>query len=245
MELPRWHMWVSAGVHVLLILLVWLSQAIAREPILFDTFQIELVSPPPAAVTEAESDPEPAAPEELVIDTPEPEVLEPEETPPPPEEDAPPDPEPDPTPTEPERDPEPDPEPSDTPIASEEPAEENEESGEDINVRIEGLRRDYPAYYDNIIRQINRCWRWNGPGTLETLIYFVIHRDGTVSDVRTVTSSGNVSFDIEGEGAVECAGRPNRFGPLPDELAGDRLPFLFTIESIRGTPDDNSTAPRD
>ena len=34
------------------------------------------------------------------------------------------------------------------------PEEEVEEAGEGINVRLEGLRRDYPEYYENIIRQI-------------------------------------------------------------------------------------------
>ena len=35
-------------------------------------------------------------------------------------------------------------------------------SGEDLNIRMEGLRRDFPDYYLNIQRQIQRCWQSAG-----------------------------------------------------------------------------------
>ncbi len=103
------------------------------------------------------------------------------------------------------------------------------ESAEAMNVRIEGLRRDYPSYYNNIILQIKRCFRWSGQGNPATEVYFVINADGSVGDQRFVRRSGNPSFDFEALGAVECAGQPGRFGPLPDDLPFDRLPIRFTF----------------
>lgn len=108
-------------------------------------------------------------------------------------------------------------------------AETGDESSDAINIRIEGLRRDYPVYYDNIILQIRRCFRWAGQGNPETEVYFVIIEDGSVSDVRFVRQSGNPSFDYEALGAVECAGQPGHFGPLPAALPFDRLPIRFNF----------------
>lgn len=103
------------------------------------------------------------------------------------------------------------------------------ESSEAINIRIEGLRRDYPVYYNNIVVQIKRCFRWAGQGALETEVYFVINADGTVSDQRFLRQSPNAEFNIEALGAIECAGRPGRLGPLPQDLGFDRLPIRFTF----------------
>ena len=64
-----------------------------------------------------------------------------------------------------------------------------------------------------------------GPGGIE----FIINEDGSVSDARFVLQSGNPSFDYEALGAVECAGQPGHFGPLPDDLPFDRLPIRFNF----------------
>jgi hypothetical protein len=91
---------------------------------------------------------------------------------------------------------------------------------------MEGLRRDYPAYYNNIIRQIQRCFRWTEGGNWEAVVYFSIQRDGSVRDLRFTTRSGNARFDFEAMGAVECAGQ-GRFGPLPDDLPYPSQPVNF------------------
>jgi TonB family protein len=177
--------------------------------------------------------------EELVVERPEPEPpVEAEPLPAPPEETKDPEPEPpveDPEP-EPRRDPPPttEPEPTTAP-----PSEERaEEGGADVNVRLEGLRRDYPAYYNSIILEIRKCFR-PPAGNARAVVYFVIRRDGTVSDARLVERSGNAAFDYAALGAVECAGG-GRFGPLPDDLPYERLPIQFTFEPQRlgGGPDD-------
>jgi hypothetical protein len=214
----RKSLFASAGVHVVAVVLAWGAQMSEPKPLDFITYDIQLVSPPPR---QEAPEPQPVVEEEVVVETPEPVV---EEKPPPVVEQV----ErveekPTPTPTPPPPDPEPEEEPGDP-----EPSETL--SGEDLNVRMEGLKRDYPVYYDNIIRQIQRCFEYRGSGRLETAIRFYISRDGTV-DGRTIrfdVQSGNVNFDYAAMGAVECAGA-GRFGPLPEELGQDRLPILFTF----------------
>jgi TonB family protein len=160
-----------------------------------------------------------------VVETPDPEIPEPEDPTPLTEE---PEPESEELTTEtPETSPPPEEAPAEeeTPAADPEP-EEVETSGEDINVRMEGLRRDYPAYYGNIIRQMDRCFRWRQGGRWEAVVTFVIRSDGTISDLDLVQGSGNMAFDTQALGAVECAGQ-GRLGPLPDELPYDQLPVQF------------------
>jgi hypothetical protein len=117
--------------------------------------------------------------------------------------------------------------------------------GEDLNVRMEGLRRDFPAYYANIITQIRRCMRYTGGGRFETTVFFYIDRDGTVDgrELRFVERSGNVNFDYAAMGAVECAGA-GRFGPLPPELSMDRVPILFTFTPSGGGSEPGAASQR-
>ncbi len=203
----------SAGVHSVAVLIAWFSQLVVPPEMQFIALEIELVSPPPAE--EAVEIPPPPQ-EEVVVEIPDPE-------PPPPDEEDVPDPE--------QHDPEPEPVRTNT-APREEPEETTEEvSSEEINVRMEGLRRDYPVYYENIIRQINRCFRWRGEGDLETSVGFAIREDGGVTDLRFIQESGNVEFDITAMGSVECA--VGRFGPLPDDLPFDRIPIIFSFRPIR------------
>lgn len=227
----------SIVLHGAVFALAWLSTLNQPPAVEFLSFEIELVSPPAAVQAEERTPPR----EELVVERPEPE---PEPTPPEPEPDAPvmeperPPPEPEPQP-EPQRDPEPEPvspepSPEPTPAAAPEPPPETPPttSGEAINVRLEGLRRDYPVYYENIIRQIQRCFRWQGTPNLVTKVYFIIRSDGSVTDLEFVTRSGNTAFDFEAMGAIDCAGQ-GRFGPLPEDLPYETLPVEFEFRPIR------------
>ncbi len=211
----------SVGVHALAVVGAWLAQVSTPEFQDFITYEITLVSLP--TVPEAPA-PTPPPEEELVVETPEPVV---EEEPPPvvEEERARVEERPRPTPPQPEREPVEDP-------GAREPSPEV--GREEIAVRMEGVRRDYPAYYDNILRQMNRCMRFSGPGGLKTSVYFVIGRAGTVDmgQFRFASRSGNATFDFAVMGAVECAGT-GRFGPLPEDLGWDRLPIIFEMTSAR------------
>ncbi len=228
----RRSMALSVTVHCAILVVAWASSLYEPEQMEFITYEIELVSPPPARQAE---EPE-VATEELVIERPEPEPAPPE---PEVEEVVPieePDPEPDPPPVEREESTVPEP-----PEVAEEvvvaaavdvPEEEPEETGEGLNVRMEGLQRDYPEYYDNIIRQIIRCFRWRDGGSWRTTVFFYIDRDGNAEGLDFVSRSGNTTFDYAAMGAVDCAGH-GRFGALPEEFSDDRFPVQFFFDPRR------------
>lgn len=247
---PRSALVGSVLVHGAVALVAFLLALTTPEPVRFETYQITLVSPPPSEVTDIETPP--AVPEELEIETPDPEPL--PEPPPLPDPDAEPlatEPPPDSVDTRTQEEPEEIPPPVDTTVTepetattTEPPDEPTAETGEDIQVRMEGLRRDYPAYYGNILTQIRRCFR--PPNTsrrdLRTVVYFVITPDGTVSEARLVERSGVSGFDYSALSAIaDCAGK-GRFGPLPDDLPYDRLPIQFEFippgEDAPATPVD-------
>jgi outer membrane biosynthesis protein TonB len=232
--MPRRPLVFSMAAHALVLTVLFVSPSFAPEPMQFETFQIEIVSAPPEVVAEEEV---PAAPEEeVVLETPDPEP--PSETPPPPpvEEERP---EPEPEPEAPKPEPTPPSRPEEPkPTTTTPPEERRPDAGADMNVRLEGLRRDYPAYYANIIRRIRDCFR-PPRGEFTAVVYFEIRSDGTVSERRLVERSGNPTFDYAALGAIECAG-DGRLGPLPEDLPYERLPVQFTFEprGIGGSNDD-------
>ena len=216
----------SVSVHMIVVLFAWWSSVAQVAVPDFVVFEIELISPPAAEVGEQNLIP----PEDLVIETPEElslseeveEVVLNEEDSPPQED-----------PIDEELNVPEEPLETPMPITGVEADPEVDDPGEDINVRIEGLRRDYPDYYNNIIRQIQRCFRWRGTEELRASIYFVINRDGSISNVDVVESSRNMPFDIEAMGAAECAGARDRLGPLPETFQFDQLPIVFKFDPKR------------
>ena len=248
---------ISAGAHLLALGAAWLASLSAQPALEFVIPEVALVSPAPPESAEVAEE----AAREVVVETPDPPAPEPEpET----EPDPPPVVEEEPEPVEPEPDPEPEPEPEpeDPPapaqpveepaevaeeaasVTTEEETETEEEAGEGINVRLEGVRRDYPEYYENIIRQINRCFRRPAEGSWETTIAFAIQRDGSVTDARFLTRSGSAAFDFQAMRAiVDCAGR-GRFGPLPEGLTWESLPVAFDFRPSGGGLEPGASAPK-
>lgn len=236
----------SVGLHGILIGGAWVSTLFAPPaPMVFLTYDIEIVSPPATQVAEEAVQ----ATEELVVERPdpEPEPPQPDTEDVVPIEDPEPEPEPDPPPEEPVEEQPPEAAEETVVAAAEEPVEEEatSETGEDIEVRMEGLQRDYPEYYNNIIRQIKRCFRWRDGGSWEATVFFYINRDGTVDGMDFVRRSGSAAFDFESMGAVDCAGQNNRLGALPDDLPYERFPVRFLFQPsgdmqvflpISGTP---------
>jgi len=72
------------------------------------------------------------------------------------------------------------------------------------------------GYYANIIRDnIARSWKpMRVSGTPSVVVTFTIHKDGSVTNVKIGTSSGNQSLDISAQRAVLDAQLP----PLPDRF---------------------------
>ncbi|MGB7211217.1 MAG: energy transducer TonB [Gemmatimonadales bacterium] len=97
-----------------------------------------------------------------------------------------------------------------------------------ITVKTPGLDFPFPDYLRNIVSQVYRHWdRPSGASGLRAEVFFLITRDGTVKDIRFVTSSGNFAFDLGAQGAVEAAANVHAFGRLPDGYGQDVLPVSF------------------
>jgi outer membrane biosynthesis protein TonB len=216
---------LSVSLHTVLLGAAWLVGLMGYDEIEFVTYQMELV-------TEADLDAIDSPP---LVETPNVTPLRPE---PEPEPEIPePDPEPD-VETEPpdETEPEPASEPEPEVAQSSQPVSEETDasppaSTEEMAVRMEGLRRDYPQYYNQIVREITRCFRWNGGGSWRTVIQFEISSDGRIADstIQVYSPSASLAFDIEAYGAVACAGS-GRLGALPDELPFEALSVQFTFQ---------------
>ena len=104
--------------------------------------------------------------------------------------------------------------------------------GTDVaTVRTQGIEFPYPGYLNNIVRQIALRFSPRNPNApLRAEMRFLIHRDGTVSDMSFVARSGNYAFDLDAQGAVEAAGDARAFGPLPSGFPDDVLPVVFSFD---------------
>ena len=138
------------------------------------------------------------------------------ETPPPPEK-----------PTE-EREPAPRTTPEETPV-------EKPSTGSDVTtVKVEGQEFPYPEYLHNIVSQVYRQWqRPSGNQALRAEVFFLVHRDGSISNLRFVRRSGSFGFDVEAQGAIEAAASSGSFGPLPAKYPDDVLPVSFFFDPQR------------
>ena len=103
-------------------------------------------------------------------------------------------------------------------------------TGSDVaNIKVPGIDFPYPEYLRNIMNQVLR--RWSPPGgALRAEVAFLILKDGTVRDIRFLTRSGNFSFDLDAQGAIESAGNAKAFGQLPDGWDANVLPVTFVFE---------------
>lgn len=106
--------------------------------------------------------------------------------------------------------------------------------GEDLDVRTEGAAFVEPGYLENIVRQVNRYFRRPaGSVTDEAEVRFWINRDGSVSDIEVIRSTGSFRFRAAAMEAVEQAGNRKAFGPLPRAYRADRLPVSFYFRPSR------------
>ena len=104
--------------------------------------------------------------------------------------------------------------------------------GTDVaTVRSDGIEFPFPGYLNNIVRQIALNFKPRNPGArLRAEVRFLIHRDGSVSDLTFIKRSGTFSFDLEAQGAVEAASSARAFGPLPVGFPDDVLPVVFSFD---------------
>ncbi|MEX2529764.1 MAG: TonB C-terminal domain-containing protein [Gemmatimonadota bacterium] len=231
----------SLVLHVVFLVVAWLAHRAADQPIEYMQYEIQLVS---MADLEVQEDVALTQPEELVVEEPDepeiPEVVEEES-----------DPIPDPIPipeVEQEEVQEEEEEVVEEEVREEVTEQQQEEIAEtteeavseeltspDIAVRMEGLQRDYPEYYREILAQIRACFRWQGDENWTTVLRFVISSDGRIpgGSIQRHRGSGHLAFDLAAVGAVECAGA-GRISPLPADLPFDELPIQFTFSPQGG-----------
>jgi periplasmic protein TonB len=106
------------------------------------------------------------------------------------------------------------------------------DKGTDVaTVRSDGIEFPFPGYLNNIVRQIALKFKPRNPAArLKAEVRFLIRRDGSVADITFVRRSGNFSFDLEAQGAVEAASTARAFGPLPEGFPDDALPVVFSFD---------------
>lgn len=103
--------------------------------------------------------------------------------------------------------------------------------GTDVaNVLTAGAEFPYPAYLQNIVRQIQLRFKPRLATALSAEITFLIQRDGTVQIVGFRKRSGAFSFDTEAMGAIESAKNAKAFGALPDGFSDDALTVIFSFD---------------
>ena len=120
--------------------------------------------------------------------------------------------------------------PTTQPLPGERPS-----TGSDVaTVSTEGIAFPFPEYLQNIVSEVLRRWQRPEQRTpLEAEVSFFVHRDGSVSDLQFIRRSGNFTFDLEAQGAVEEAGRFRAFGALPDGWTADVLFVRFYFSGQR------------
>ena len=104
--------------------------------------------------------------------------------------------------------------------------------GTDVaTVQTEGIEFPFPVYLNNIVRQIALRFEPPDPDArLKAEVMFLIHRNGSVSNIRFITRSGSYPFDLEAQGSIEAAAAARAFGPLPDGFSDDVLPVVFSFD---------------
>jgi len=128
------------------------------------------------------------------------------------------------------------PAPRTTPAAEPLPGVTPSTGSDPATVQIEGQEFPYPEYLRNLVGQVFRRWqRPGGQAALQAEVFFLIHRDGSISNLRFIRRSGNFAFDVEAQGAIEAAASTGSFGSLPEGFANDVLPvsFFFDPSKIR------------
>jgi len=98
----------------------------------------------------------------------------------------------------------------------------------------EGAGGYFPhAYYIDLLRnRISSSWYSSlvAPGLkgkYVTGVYFIVRRDGEISDLRVEKPSGNVSLDLSARRAIENAAP---FAPLPNDFSSQYLVVHFEFE---------------
>jgi len=102
-------------------------------------------------------------------------------------------------------------------------------TGDGTGISVDGANFPFSYFLSAIERRVSENWFSavsEGATGLTCVVYFKLMRDGSVSDVRLETSSGNVYFDQAASRAVKSAAP---FPPLPRAFTDAYLGIHFTF----------------
>jgi TonB family protein len=88
------------------------------------------------------------------------------------------------------------------------------------SIGVENPDFTYGYYLDRLLSLIDAQWQRPNMGEVKAVIHFQIGKDGSISDLRVVESSGYNSFDFAALRAVQSAAP---FPPLPRGYKSDSL----------------------
>lgn len=87
---------------------------------------------------------------------------------------------------------------------------------------------DYMPYVKSVQYRIKRHWSpKHFPNNLRSIVKFKIHRNGSLSDLKTEKSSGNLSID---QSALSAVQESAPFDPLPAGSPDDDIDIQFTFD---------------
>ena len=85
----------------------------------------------------------------------------------------------------------------------------------------------YGYYVDQMLSMIGNAWvRPRVVGRIEAILYYRIARDGTVTELKLLTSSGNKAFD---EAALRAVRAAAPMPPLPASFSADSLGVRLAV----------------
>jgi TonB family protein len=92
----------------------------------------------------------------------------------------------------------------------------------------------YAWYLENVTQKISRYWNPpSGDASIRVVVSFVIHRDGSISDVSVNKGSGSGTLDNLALRAVKVAAP---FGKLPPGFNADNLELTCTLIPTKAAP---------
>jgi protein TonB len=112
------------------------------------------------------------------------------------------------------------------------PAATGGEGTDVLHIDSRGDAFPFPAYLKNVVRQIGMRFQPGGAIRGVADVHFLIQRDGHISELRVVQSTGGYALNTEAMGAIESAGNAGAFGPLPSGWKDDVLEVTFHFAPV-------------
>ncbi|GMO64471.1 MAG: hypothetical protein Nk1A_0930 [Endomicrobiia bacterium] len=86
----------------------------------------------------------------------------------------------------------------------------------------------YSYYAGEVVKKISKQWKWiENYYQLKVIVYFKIHRNGSISNISTKKSSGNSEYD---KYALDTIQRAMPFPDLPEDYGHDDLGVYFEFK---------------